>query len=113
MTARSRQLPLAMLLLGMVSLLTPSYAQQSANETKRKVVNRVMPLYPSTARSMNLRGVVKIEAVVATNGTVKSVEVKGGHPILVQSAESAIEKWKWEPSSRETVEPIEVQFDPQ
>jgi len=62
---------------------------------------------------MNLKGVVRIEAIVGPNGVVKSVEVKGGHPMLVQAAESAIQKWKWEPETHETKEPIEVDFDPQ
>ena len=65
------------------------------------------------ARSMNLRGNVKAEAVVEPNGVVKSVEVRGGHPVLVRAAQDAIYKWKWAPSARETREPIEVRFDPQ
>ncbi|MBZ5706155.1 MAG: energy transducer TonB [Acidobacteriia bacterium] len=97
-----------------VTLLSPtvSLAQQEQPETKRKVINRVVPLYPEMARTMNLRGNVKVEALVATNGTVKSVEIKGGHPLLVQAAENAIRKWKWEPAGHETREPIEVKFDP-
>ncbi len=61
---------------------------------------------------MNLRGNVKAEAVVEPNGVVKSVEVKGGHPVLVRAAQDAIYKWKWAPATRETREPIEVRFDP-
>jgi hypothetical protein len=44
---------------------------------------------------------------------VKSVEVKGGHPVLVRAAQDAIYKWKWAPASHETREAIEVKFDPQ
>ena len=61
---------------------------------------------------MNLRGNVKAEAVVEPNGVVKSVEVRGGHPVLVRAAQDAIYKWKWVPATRETREPIEVRFDP-
>jgi len=39
---------------------------------------------------MNIRGVVKLEARVAPNGTVKSIDVKGGHPILTQSSMTAV-----------------------
>ena len=90
-----------------------SFGQQDQTEGSRKVVNRVAPLYPSMARTMNLRGSVKAEAVVAPNGVVKSVEVKGGHPVLVQAAQNAIYKWKWAPAPHETREPIEVRFEPQ
>ena len=56
------------------------------------------PQYPEMARTMNLRGNVKAEAVVEPNGVVKSVEVKGGHPVLVRAAQDAIYKWKWAPA---------------
>jgi len=81
-------------------------------ETERRVVSRVTPSYPDIARSMHLSGVVKVEAVVASNGTVKSVAIKGGHPVLVQAAANAVSKWKWAPASHETKEPIEVRFNP-
>jgi hypothetical protein len=56
---------------------------------------------------------VRAEALVAPNGTVKFVDVKGGHPVLVEAAQHAIYKWKWAPASHETRELIEVRFDPQ
>lgn len=62
---------------------------------------------------MNLKGSVKAEAVVLPNGTVKSVEVKGGRSVLVDAVQHAIYKWKWAPASREARELIEVKFDPQ
>jgi TonB family protein len=93
---------------------TPTlFAQQDQTETTRKIVNRITPAYPEMARSMNLRGSVKAEAVVAPNGTVKLVDVKGGHPVLAEAAQHAIYKWKWAPASHETRELIEVRFDPQ
>ena len=88
-------------------------AQLDQTETTRKIVNRVTPVYPEMARSMNLRGSVKAEAVVTPNGTVKLVDVKGGHPVLAEAAQHAIYKWKWAPASHETRELIEVRFDPQ
>jgi TonB family protein len=90
-----------------------SFAQDAAqSESTRKVVNRVVPAYPALARTMNLRGVVKIDAVVGSNGALKSVSVKGGHPVLVQAAQNALQKWRWEPAGHETHEPIEFVFDP-
>jgi TonB family protein len=91
---------------------TFSVAQQEQSESKRKVVNRIVPAYPELARRMNVRGTVKLEALVATNGNVKSLQVKGGHPLLTEAAQTAIMKWRWEPSSHETREPIEFRFDP-
>jgi TonB-like protein len=59
---------------------TDFVCEQDQTETTRKIVNRVTPAYPEMARSMNLRGSMKAEVVVAPNGTVKLVDVKGGHP---------------------------------
>ena len=93
-------------------LVPASFAQQEQSESARRILSRVKPQYPEMARTMNLRGNVKAEAVVEPNGVVKSVEVKGGHPVLVRAAQDAIYKWKWAPAARETREPIEVRFDP-
>jgi TonB family protein len=100
-------------LLVAVSLLTPAHSRAQEVEGARKVLIKTQAVYPTLAQSMNLHGVVKLEAHVAPNGSVKSVEVKGGHPILTQSAVTAVGHWKFEPTPRETVEQVEVKFDAQ
>jgi TonB family protein len=84
-----------------------------AQETEgiRQVVTRVNPQYPSLARGMKLQGSVKVEAVVAPDGSAKTVAIKGGHPLLAQAAHDAVQKWKWVPASKETHELIEVKFN--
>ena len=95
-------------------VLTPAlFRAQESTDVARKIVVKTPAAYPSLAQSMNLRGVVKLEAHVAPNGTVKSIDVKGGHPILTQSAVTAVGHWKFEPAAHETKEVIEVKFDPQ
>jgi len=90
----------------------PSRAQDSA-DGPRKVLIKTQAVYPTLARSMNIHGVVKIEALVLPNGIVKSVQVKGGHPLLTQSAVTAVGHWKFEPAPHETKELIEIKFDPE
>ena len=90
----------------------PAAFSQPQSESNRKIVNRVTPQYPEMARTLNLKGSVRAEALVEPNGMVKTVEVKGGHPVLVRAAQDAIYKWKWAPSTHETREPIEVKFQP-
>jgi outer membrane biosynthesis protein TonB len=65
------------------------------------------------ARTMNLKGNVKVEVVVGPSGAVKSVEIKGGHPVLAKSAENAFFKWKWESAAGETRELVEMKFNPE
>jgi TonB family protein len=103
-----------LILCWLLPLITmPAPAQQEQGGSGRKIVNRVVPVYPPLARTMNLRGTVRLDAIVQANGTVKTVELKGGHPVLAQAAENAIRKWKWEPATHESHEPIEFHFDPQ
>jgi len=44
---------------------------------------------------------------------VKSVQVRGGHPVLAEAAQSAVNRWKWEHASQETKESVEIKFVPQ
>jgi TonB family protein len=94
-------------------LVPVTFGQQEQTEDGRKIVSRVTPHYPEIARTMHLSGSVKAEAVVQPNGVVKSVNVTGGHPVLVRSAQEAIYKWKWASSAHETQEPIEIKFNRQ
>ena len=77
-----------LILCWLLPLITmPAPAQQEQGGSGRKIVNRVVPVYPPLARTMNLRGTVRLDAIVQVNGTVKTVELKGGHPVLAQAAE--------------------------
>jgi TonB family protein len=107
------RIAVALFVLVPVLMFAPSQAPaQESSEGIRKVVSKVLPQYPSIARSMRLQGVVRADVLVAPNGTVKSVEVKGGHPLLAQSAQNALREWKWEPAPRETHESVELRFNP-
>jgi TonB family protein len=98
-------------LLSLFSVASYGVAQESS-EGVRKILSRVPPQYPNLARTMNIKGSVRAVALVAPNGTVKSVEVKGGHPVLVEEAQKALRQWKFEPASKETYEIIEIRFTP-
>jgi len=103
---------MAALFLAGALVLSPrrSYGQK-ASEGSRKALNGVSPQCPEIARRMRITGVVKAEVLVSPNGTVKIVEIKGGHPLLAQAAQTAILKWKWEPASHETRELLEIKFN--
>jgi TonB family protein len=62
---------------------------------------------------MHIRGVVRIEAIVRPNGAVKSTRVLGGNPVLVDAAQEAVGKWKFEPTQAETTELVQLTFDGQ
>jgi TonB family protein len=108
-----RQGTLAGLLLVAVFALSVRISAQESSESARKVLVQTPTVYPTLARSMNIRGTVKLQARVAPNGTVKKIDVLGGHPLLTQSAVTAVGHWKFEPATHETKEPVEIKFDPQ
>jgi TonB family protein len=108
----NRFLATTLLILLMPLVIVPAgFGQQNQTESNRRVMSRVTPHYPEIARNMHLEGIVKAEAVVDSSGKVKSIEVKGGHPLLVRAAEDAIQRWRWVPATRETRESIEVRFN--
>ena len=84
-----------------------------SSSSERKIASRVAPAYPDLAKKMHIRGVVRIEAIVRPNGTVKSTRVLGGNPVLVESAQDAVGKWKFEPAQGETTEVVQLAFEGQ
>jgi TonB family protein len=87
-------------------------AQDAQTEILRKVKSKVQPAYPELARKMNLAGTVKVEVVVAPNGTVKDAKVVGGHPVLANAALDAARKWRFEPAAGESSGIVNFKFEP-
>jgi TonB family protein len=89
----------------------PAFSQNSNQaEITRKPKATVDPRYPALARQLKLSGKVKIEITVSPDGRVKATRVLGGSPILVNAALDAVRMWKYEVSSKETVEVVELDF---
>ena len=93
-------------------VLSPKSVRAQQDEISRKVKTKVAPTYPDLARRMSISGAVKVQVVVAPNGTVKNAKVMGGHPLLVNAAMDAVKKWRFEPASEETTGVVEFKFDP-
>jgi TonB family protein len=109
---RSVALLSAIVLTG-ITLAQSAPAAPADHASDRKVVIRTAPSYPELAKKAHLQGVVKVEAVVRPNGTVKATRVVGGNPVLVEAATDAVSKWKFEPEPNETTEVIQLTFVPQ
>jgi TonB family protein len=86
--------------------------QEASSEIVRRAKNKVQPVYPELARRMNLSGTVKVEVVVAPNGTVKEAKVVGGHPVLANAALDAVRKWRFEPAAMESSGVVDFKFEP-
>jgi TonB family protein len=86
--------------------------QEAQSEIVRRAKSKVEPVYPDLARKMNITGVVKVQVVVAPNGTVKEAKAVGGHPLLVNAALDAVKKWRFEPASGESSGMVDFKFEP-
>jgi protein TonB len=71
------------------------------------LIYRVEPIYPPLTRQMRLEGKVELRAIIATDGTIQSLQVVSGHPLFIQSALTAVRQWRY----RATVlngQPVEI-----
>jgi TonB family protein len=103
------------LIIFLAALLTLAASAAPAQDSDtsqhgRKVVRMVTPVYPDLARRLQMSGVVKLRATVAPDGSVKSIETVGGHPILIKAAQDAVTNWKFAPAPGETRELVELNF---
>jgi TonB family protein len=92
--------------------VVPVRAQDAQTEMTRRVKSKVQPVYPDLARKMNLSGSVKVQVVVAPNGSVKEAKVVGGHPVLANAALDAVRKWRFEPAAGESSGIVNFKFEP-
>ena len=76
----------------------------------RLLRTKVQPGYPDLARRAHLEGVVRLELVVAPNGTVRKATVLGGNPLLAEAAVEAVKQWRYEAAPAETTEQVELHF---
>ncbi len=85
----------------------------SHGEDARKLKSSVPPEYPELARRLSLRGVARVQATIAPDGTVKEVKELGGNPVLVEALTRAVKKWKYEPANTTSVVEVKFEFTPQ
>jgi TonB family protein len=111
---RGRGLRLSLSLLSVPTLMMallalPVYGQTTGDRT---VITRVEPEYPETLKRLYIGGTVRVEAIVAPDGTVESTLLIGGNPILGQTAMRAIKQWKYTRARAKQTLIVKLQFDP-
>jgi TonB family protein len=61
-------------------------------------IRDVRPAYPQEAQDANVSGMVILEAVIDTQGNVRSVRVLRSIPMLNQAALDAVKEWRFTPT---------------
>jgi TonB family protein len=85
-------------------------ASQSSKQTERRILERVEPEVPPMAAKMFLSGTVRIKVWISPQGLVSRSECIGGPPLLIESALTAVKKWKFEPAAKESAQIVDVKF---
>jgi len=72
--------------------------------------NMVRPKYPPEAKAARVSGTVRLRAVVAKDGSVKTLNVVSGDAQLAEAALEAVRQWKYDPITVEG-KTVEVMVD--
>jgi protein TonB len=71
------------------------------------LTRRIEPVYPILAIQTHRAGRVELHAIIATDGSMKSLQVVEGDPLFVQSALDAVRQWHYQPTMLNG-QPVEV-----
>ncbi|HUZ47650.1 MAG TPA: energy transducer TonB [Terriglobia bacterium] len=76
----------------------PQRIRVGGNVELAKRIYAPMPEYPALAKMARIQGSVRLEAVIAKDGTIKDLKVIDGHPLLVKAALAAVQQWRYQPT---------------
>lgn len=73
------------------------------------------PAYPALAKAARVQGVVRLQAIISTDGVIRNLQLIGGPPLLVNAALDAVKQWRYRPttlngSAVEVITEIDVNF---
>lgn len=63
-----------------------------------KLIDQVTPQYPHLAAEARISGVVRLKAVISSDGRIRDLTLISGHPLLVPAAMNAVKKWVYQPT---------------
>jgi TonB family protein len=77
------------------------------NVQAANLIKKAVPKYPKEAKKAGIQGAVRFQVILSTDGTVQSLQLVSGHPLLVDAARGAIQQWVYRPTLLNG-EPVEV-----
>lgn len=76
----------------------PTRIRVGGNVQQAKLISQARPVYPPLAKSARIQGVVRLSAIIGRDGAIDSLQVVGGHPLLVPAALEAVRSWRYQPT---------------
>jgi len=62
------------------------------------LIHRVEPVYPNLPRQIHKEGRVELRARIATDGTIRGLEIVSGDLMFYESAKQAVLQWRYRPT---------------
>jgi len=67
------------------------------DQAEVRLRDRIEPQYPAAALAAHRSGEVVLEVLVAEDGSVASIRILTGDPLLAAAAADAVRQWRYEP----------------
>ncbi len=88
----------------------PSRIRVGGQVEAAKLIYGPTPQYPPLAKMARIQGTVRLQAIIAKDGTIKDLTVLSGHPLLVPAALAAVRQWRYQPTLLNG-QPVEVETE--
>jgi TonB family protein len=96
---------------GIIGSVPSAVAQDPASlPPAPPVLNNIQPTYPPLAIQARISGVIRCKVTIGTDGTVRSIRILSGHPLLVSAAMEALKEWKFQPPAVQGDYRVEIPF---
>ena len=69
----------------------------SQDDALKAVVQKTPPEYPPMARQLKIVGRVEVDVLIDSDGSVATVKITSGNPLLTAAVVGALKKWKFAP----------------
>ncbi len=78
----------------------PGAIQVGGSVQQTKIIHMVRPAYPPVAKAAGIEGAVLLEAVIAADGSLRSLRVMNSQidSDLAKSAVEAVSQWRYQPT---------------
>ena len=82
--------------------MCPNFENQTnenlGHDNAPSTLRRVDPIYPTLPRQTGRAGHVELRAIIATDGSIRSLQCVAGDPLFYQSALEAVRQWRYKPT---------------
>ncbi len=70
----------------------------NASGLSSRILRRVDPEYPAAAANQHIQGPVVLDVQVLSDGTIGTIRIVSGNPLLTEAAVHAVRQWKYQPN---------------